>query len=214
MSGASQPPGWYPAEGDPAGTVRWWDGNSWVGGPQEQGAQQQAGYVAPGGNTLPTGQELADPWLRIGADIIDGVLVFIVTTVLLIVFVGTAAVTDAFGNGGLLNNGIGVGVALLLSVIGSAYYWAMNSFVGGTLGKMLLGIRISDTSGNVPIGPAVGFVRSLSSIVPIIGIIPFIGLLLLFARFIVALVSLVFMFTDPQRRTVMDRLASTYVVKA
>ncbi len=27
------PPGWYHAEGDPEGTIRYWDGQQWVGGP-------------------------------------------------------------------------------------------------------------------------------------------------------------------------------------
>ena len=27
----SQPPGHYPAEGDPPNTVRYWDGEQWVG---------------------------------------------------------------------------------------------------------------------------------------------------------------------------------------
>ena len=79
MSHGTQPPGWYPAEGDPAGTVRWWDGNSWVGGPQQQGAQQQAGYVAPNNNQLANGREIADPWLRIAASIIDAIIVTIIT---------------------------------------------------------------------------------------------------------------------------------------
>lgn len=28
------PPGWYHGQGDPDGTVRWWDGSTWVGEPQ------------------------------------------------------------------------------------------------------------------------------------------------------------------------------------
>ncbi len=28
------PPGWYPADGDPPGTQRYWDGQTWQGGPQ------------------------------------------------------------------------------------------------------------------------------------------------------------------------------------
>lgn len=28
------PPGWYPADGDPPGTQRYWDGETWQGGPQ------------------------------------------------------------------------------------------------------------------------------------------------------------------------------------
>lgn len=32
--GATQPPGWYYAEGDPPGTQRYWDGAQWIGDPQ------------------------------------------------------------------------------------------------------------------------------------------------------------------------------------
>jgi len=31
MSEGPQPAGWYPAQGDPPGTQRWWDGEMWVG---------------------------------------------------------------------------------------------------------------------------------------------------------------------------------------
>lgn len=33
MSDSNQPAGWYPGEGDPPGTNRWWDGEMWVGDP-------------------------------------------------------------------------------------------------------------------------------------------------------------------------------------
>ena len=34
MTQPQTPPGWYQADGDPAGTQRYWDGTQWVGGPQ------------------------------------------------------------------------------------------------------------------------------------------------------------------------------------
>ena len=43
----SVPPGWYYAEGDPPGTQRYWDGTSWLGGPQAatSAGMGQQGYV-------------------------------------------------------------------------------------------------------------------------------------------------------------------------
>ena len=43
----SVPPGWYYAEGDPPGTQRYWDGTSWLGGPQAaaMGGLGQQGYA-------------------------------------------------------------------------------------------------------------------------------------------------------------------------
>jgi len=50
------PPGWYNAQGDPPGTVRWWDGSTWVSGPVPAAAAPWAPYVGAG----PT--ESLGPW--------------------------------------------------------------------------------------------------------------------------------------------------------
>ena len=207
MSHGTQPPGWYPAEGDPAGTVRWWDGNSWVGGPQQQGAQQQAGYVAPNNNQLANGREIADPWLRIAASIIDAIIVTIITLPF-----GIGAVFQAF-SGDPNQVEVNVGVAILGSIVGAAYYTLMNTFLSGTVGKLLLGIRIVKEDGTEPLGVPVGIIRSGTSLLGIVSAIAFLGVIVTIVVAVVGLVSLVFLFTDNQHRTVMDRAANTYVVK-
>ncbi len=212
MSGVSQPPGWYEAEGDAPGTVRWWDGQAWVGGPQAQGIQQQAGYVAPGADTLESGQQLADPWLRVGARLIDFLLTVIVGTILtLILFSGVIGLEVLVG--GAAGNVGAIGAIVVLFGLLGLYFYLMNSFAGGTVGKLALGLRIVDKDGNEPIGPSVGFVRSLMNIVPVLQIVPIIGVLVAIVQFGVAVVSLAFLFSDPKRQTVMDRAAGTYVVK-
>lgn len=208
MSGSSQPPGWYTADGDPQGTVRWWDGTSWVGGPQQHGVQQQAGYVAPGNNTLANGRTLADPWLRIAAAVIDAVLM----AGLGFIFLGGQIMAAFSGGGAGTNLSVSIGLSLLVALLNAAYFWGMTSFVGGTLGKLIVGIRIADSEGNDPVGPTVGFVRTLMNFRGILGVIPFVGFITGLVGIVVGIVSLVFMFTDPNHRTVMDRLADTYVV--
>lgn len=210
MSGTSQPAGWYPAEGDPPGTVRWWDGNSWVGGPQAQGIQQQSGYVAPGLGSLANGRQVADPWLRIAAKIIDTILLGIIGAIVGLIIVGGAIGFGDLGSFGTVEN---IGLGLGIGVIGAGYHWGMHSFVGGTLGKLALGIRVVTEDGTEPIGPNVGFVRSLMNIIPLLSVVPILGAIVQIITSIVGLVSLVFLFTDAEHRTVMDRAAKTYVVK-
>ena len=209
MSQGIQPPGWYPAEGDPAGTVRWWDGGKWVGGPQQQGVQQQAGYVAPNQGALANGRELADPWLRIAAKVID----VIITTIITLPF-GAAAIFSAIQNadgGGDVE--INVGLAVVGAIVGALYYVLMNTFLSGTVGKLVLGLRIVQEDGTEPLGIPVGPIRSGVHLLGVIGSIPIIGIFVGVITGIIGLVSLVFLFTDNEHRTVMDRAAKTYVVK-
>ncbi|MGI9607131.1 MAG: RDD family protein [Acidimicrobiales bacterium] len=213
MSEAQQPPGWYPAEGDPPGTVRWWDGQKWVGGPQVQGAQQQAGYVAPGAGQLANGRELADPWMRIAAAVIDGILTGIVGAI----FGGAAAFSSGFGGDNDAFDFSPDGSFIVLATIGAiviaAYHTAMNTYFSGGVGKLILGLRIVGRDGQEPLGVPLGPKRSANHLVDILAAVPILNILVGIAQGIMNLVSLIFLFTDPEHRTVMDRFADTYVVK-
>lgn len=214
MSGVAQPPGWYPAQGDPPGTVRWWDGEKWVGGPQAQGAQQQAGYVAPGAGLLANGREVADPWLRIAAGVIDGVLI----TLISIPFGGIQTFRASFEAGSndsfSFTPDISLGLALIGALIVTLYHTLMNTFLSGGVGKQLLGLRIVTKDGTEPLGVPVGLVRSGNHILDLTKVIPVLGTFIaLVVQGILNVISLIFLFSDPEHRTVMDRVADTYVVK-
>ena len=214
MSGVSQPAGWYPAQGDPPGTVRWWDGEKWVGGPQVQGAQQQAGYVAPGAGLLANGRELADPWLRIAAAIIDGILVALIS----LPFGGIQTFQASFEAGASdsfsFTPDISFGLVLAGALIVAVYHTAMNTFLSGGVGKLVLGLRIVKSDGTEPLGTPTGIVRSANHILDLTRVIPILGTFItLVVQGILNFVSLIFLFSDPEHRTVMDRLADTYVVK-
>ena len=202
----TQPPGWYYAQGDPPGTHRWWDGTQWVGGPQPVPGAPQAGVVAGGA-------ALAEPLNRIGARLVDFILWIVVSLIINLIFLGGAALGTGSRNG----SSYIVYVFSQIVVLGltAGYEIFLVGTRGATLGKMALGIKVTREDGSPPdfqvaalrIAPYVvlGF---LGAIIPLVGVI--FGLI----EFVVLVVSLVFLFTDPKRQTVWDKVAKTLVVNA
>jgi uncharacterized RDD family membrane protein YckC len=99
-------------------------------------------------------------WLRLGALLIDAVLLAIVNVVLIALFGGfNVDPSDPSAGAGVgLANGIG-------GLINIAYFTLME---GGprqaTLGKSLLGLKVSDADGN-PIGYGRALLRNIAKIV-------------------------------------------------
>jgi uncharacterized RDD family membrane protein YckC len=197
----SMPPGWYSAQGDPPSTQRWWDGQQWVGGPQmiepAPGAVPSGSAWSPGpGPAMPSygvavrpsgpgGRTLAEPGQRIIARLIDWAIVFVALLVL-------AAIS---GTG----NGTG-GLILLFAVVTIAYEIAFVALKGATPGKMMLGLGVITEGGTVPPGWGPAALRWLMGAIP-------------YVAFVIWLVSLVFLFNDPEHRTVADRVAKTRVIR-
>ena len=101
-----------------------------------------------------------------------------------------------------------VGGLAIIGVIFALLWEALFvAFLGGTPGKLLLGMRVVDAeSGTTPPGLKFGFMRALNRL---LGLFPIIGGLI---AMVIGIVSLVFLFTDDRKRTVMDRIAGTLVV--
>lgn len=207
MSNAGTPPGWYPAPGDPPGTHRYWNGSQWTTGPTPigGGGPQPMGGPAPGFG-FPTGNanagqiNLADPWMRLGARIIDAVIGFVIFGSIAVAIVGP----DDFNR----FSGFNFGVLLILVILGAAYEVGMVAWKGGTIGKLALGLRVVNQSDrNYPPTLQAAVLRWLPGLVGNLGVI---GSL---ASIVIAVLSIIWIFTDDYRRTVHDRIASTYVIK-
>jgi len=182
-----QPAGYYHAEGDPSGTVRYWDGSQWTTGP----------------TSLPPGDPYAAPvsqdryggvGARILATIVDGLISLAVVIVLLVI---TGSDSDQL-----------VLLASFASVVTAVAYLAMVANMGGTPGKLAMGLRITkDDSVTTPPGWGPAILRAipnLASAIPAIG-----GLIAL----VLGIMNIVFVSSDPQRRSVNDRVGVTRVVK-
>jgi uncharacterized RDD family membrane protein YckC len=95
-----------------------------------------------------------------------------------------------------------VAVALLAFV----YEVVFVALRGATPGKMAMGIAVIRQDGTFPPGWNAAVLRA---VLPLIGIVPVIG----FVSGLLELVSVVLLFVDERRRTIPDRIATTYVVR-
>ncbi len=140
----TQPPGWYYAEGDPAGTHRYWDGVQWQGGPQP---------VAAGGAVGMDPDQNAGPGPRFVAALIDAAIgwgIVIAVGILAAIF---GAMSDTLG-----------GIMVLVGYLAQFGYYIYNYIylqgtTGQTIGKKQQGTKL--VRNGEPTGMGMAFVRYL-----------------------------------------------------
>ena len=116
-------------------------------------------------------------WIRVGAYLIDGIILFIAQSIIFAVF-GISifgASTLAPGSEDALATGAGLMANLISIVMGWLYFSVLESGAWqATLGKKALGLVVTDTSGSrISFGRATGryFGKILSSLILLIGFI-------------------------------------------
>lgn len=192
------PPGFYEARGDEPGTVRYWDGSDWTSEPMPP---------PPGWGTNQPDARFATVWVRIGATMLDG----LVSVVVIFPFMWSTFI-DAFDqiDAGAEADEIDVTLSASVYVAGITLivvFMLMVAFLGATPGKLMLKLRITTEDGTTtPPGLPKAMLRSIPQV---LGWIPVIGSLI---GFTVGVLSLVWVKTDPERRSVYDRIAGTRVV--
>jgi uncharacterized RDD family membrane protein YckC len=132
---------------------------------------------------------------RLLAAIIDAVL-FVALYVFLVSRFGTAATTAARGQFELGFNLDSVGAAIFCAV-GAAYFLLMEGFLSGTIGKLVLGMRVVNGRGRAP-GLVPALVRNVVWIIDFLPIFFLLGILL--------------MVTSKHKQRLGDRFAGTFVV--
>jgi uncharacterized RDD family membrane protein YckC len=190
--GQNPVPGYYYAAGDPPGTVRQWDGTQWLGDP----------IPAPPGATglVADNSSFATLGRRLGAVIIDILIVVVISVLGLVAFGDVDTTESSF-------NATGGAEQILVWLAITVVYIALIAVKGATPGKMMLGLAITTEDGSTtPVGAQKAVMRSLPYI---IGVIPVLGFLVVLGSLIV---SLVMISSDPERRSVFDRIGNTRVI--
>jgi len=134
--------------------------------------------------------------LRFVAVLIDGAIFFVLALVLALI-TGTTSSTSANGMH-TVGFHLGGGAFLVWALLAFAYYVGLETLLGGTFGKMALGLRVVDEDGD-PISWGAAVVRNLLRLVD--------GLFFY-------LIGAIAVWSSPQRQRLGDRAAHTYVVRA
>lgn len=202
------------------------------GGPQ-YGGWQQAGFSMP---STADGQPLASWVSRLGARLLDWVLVLVVTTVLTFVFAGDqlARIGDLFQDyyqwvldnpelasdveavqaqtADLASELVDVTLVLVLvyGLTWLLYDAVFTAWRGATLGKMAVGIHVRSVEGAGRLNPAMAVSRSVLQFwVLFSSFVPYLALL----GFLYFLIDHLFPLWDERRQALHDKVARTQVVR-
>ena len=182
--------GYYHAEGDPEGTVRYWDGANWSGEPKPldnqpdlRGSILDPISVDPGLSA--DNSRYGGLGIRIGASAIDTAI-------------GVVIITP-------------FSTSVFLSGLALSLYWmvvvVMVARLGGSPGKLVVGLRVTKIDGvTSPPSDRESVIRTLPGL---LGLIPVVGGLISLG---IGLISIRYVATDPQRRSIYDRIGGTRVV--
>ncbi len=196
MSSTTSSPasGYYHAKGDPPGTVRFWDGQQWQGGPTTPpNHKPQPAHLSPE-------IRLASPGRRIGARVLDYLVwlaIAVLVALLVGVDVGETLRADIGMNASFQQNLIWLAAVATLEI-------GMVATQGTSLGKLALDLRVTDADGNIP-----SFRQAALRIAPLALIV--LGSFGSWAIMLLAFVSLVLMFVDSSHQTLWDKVAKTVV---
>ncbi|HEX6246566.1 MAG TPA: RDD family protein [Nocardioidaceae bacterium] len=230
------PAGWYPDPAPQAGPqqpgaprLRYWDGRAWT--EHVHPSQQYGAPPAVTGPTTPDGAPLSGWWRRVGAFVIDSLLIGVATSIVTIPqqvqmqseldrLVRQLEADAAAGVDPDLGRFFGDYLEVLQptmawsAVIGflawTLYTSLMLRFKGATLGKMALGIavRLREQPGQLPwstvlVRALVQFGVSLAAVVPV----------LYFALSWFPLLDSLWPLWDKKRQALHDKAAATNVVR-
>jgi uncharacterized RDD family membrane protein YckC len=232
-------PGWYPDPSSPQSHLRYWDGRAWtehVHAQQPQYAGPQQPYYAaqqphPADPTTPDGVPLSGWWRRVGAFLIDSVLISMVASILtlpqqlemqrrmndLMLRFESETNPEAMPDFGAFFGEYWAAMQPLLVWSGIVTFlaWALYSSLmlrwkGATLGKMAAGIavRLRDQPGRLPWSAIfarvfVQFGVGLTAVVPMLNV----------ALSWFPLLDSLWPLWDKKRQALHDKAARTNVVR-
>lgn len=166
------------------------------------------GYSQPPGVAPGPVYELSGWWRRVGATILDGLIVAIITGILSVPFGGFTSQVNTTGGGGEFNfhlNGVGLLINMIVFVLVIPLVMARTN--GRTVGKIAAGIRVVREGGQ-PVDLGFALLRELLVKNLLFGFVAVITL------FIATLLDYLWPLWDDQHRALHDQIVKSRVVRA
>jgi uncharacterized RDD family membrane protein YckC len=151
---------------------------------------------------------------RFLARLIDFVLVIVVSVVINSV-IFAAILTTSGGSGMGFGGSFGaysVVTSIVTAVIYLGYFTFMESSQGRTVGKMVMKLRVEGAAGGKPTLEEAAK-RNLWLAYPILGVVPFLGLIGGLLALVAIILIAVQINSDPEHRPWTDKFAGTRVIK-
>jgi uncharacterized RDD family membrane protein YckC len=136
---------------------------------------------------------------RFGARLLDGLLVGITIAVVFAILPGLSL-------GGLVYNVVAAGLSF-------GYFVFMESSRGQTLGKQVLGLRVTGEGGQSPVAPEVSARRNAWMLLGVLGGVPVLGVLAGLLSLGIVIAIAVTIGSDPQKRGLHDKFGGTMVLE-
>ena len=236
----SAPAGWYPDPEQPAPGMppqqRYWDGQGWTaqvapidpqpGYPAYQPAAAGAAYATP--RTTPDGAPLAGWWHRVGAYLIDFVILVLVVAVLALPFIrdfvssfsdyfdaamtaaeeGRSAPSTAAFQQEIVGDLLGIGA--ISFVVSFVYTVGFLLWKQATPGKLALGLRIRlRERPELPLSAVLVRWLTQSGVPGVLGLVPLVGLL----ASLFTILDVLWPLWDDKSQAIHDKVAKTNVVR-
>lgn len=165
----------------------------------------------PAGPASPAGQPLAEPWMRVLARFLDGLIVGVAFGFVFAAIILSGDDSAGFGSiGADASFGKVYALAVLGAIVGFVWDAVCTKQFGGTPMKLAFGMRVvrADNGGPVEWSHAITrwAIPGALALIPI----PYLPDVV---SFVIVIVSLVFIFTKPLRQAAWDQIAKTLVVK-
>jgi uncharacterized RDD family membrane protein YckC len=151
---------------------------------------------------------------RFLARLIDSVLLFVVSLIINSVIVAAIITSGSSGGFGMYGHfgAYAIVSSIISAVINLGYFAFMESSQGKTVGKMVMKLHVEGPGGAKPTLEQAAK-RNIWLAYPILGVVPFLGIIGGIAALVAVIMIAVQINNDPERKPWTDKFAGTQVIK-